>query len=142
MAASCRRCACGYPPEVTPRISDMAAGSVRIACRFFARPKKTITKSQYVTQAKVVALRAQELAGEAKELRNEENAGGRNRKWRAKTKELGKRLSLLEDEERELEKQFPQVRLHDASCTLRARAALCRCTSFPVDFEHTACTLP
>ena len=79
-------------------------------CRFFARPKKTITKTEYSAQAKEIALRAQNLAREAKELRNEENASGRSRKWRSETKELGKRLSLLEDDEKQLEKQYPQVR--------------------------------
>jgi hypothetical protein len=78
-------------------------------CRFFGRPKKTITKSQYNAAAKQIAVRAQEMAKAAKELRNEENAGGRSRQWRNRTKELGKQLSLLEDDERALEKQYPQV---------------------------------
>lgn len=79
--------------------------------RFFGRPKKTITKSQYNAAAKAIAMRAQEMAKAAKELRNEENAGGRNRSWRSRAKELGKQLNQLEDDERELEKQYPQVRV-------------------------------
>ena len=62
-----------------------------------------------MAQAKTIALRTQDLAKAAKELRNEENAQGRNRKWRARTKELGKQLVQLEDDEKELEKQFPQA---------------------------------
>jgi hypothetical protein len=85
-------------------------------CSFFARPRKTITKSEYTAVARGIGKRAAELGARAKELRNEENAGGRTRKWRARTKALGKDLSTLEDDEAQLEKCYPQARV---SCCQR-----------------------
>ena len=116
----------------------------RLCCRFFARPKKTITKSQYAAAAKAIALRAQDLAREAKELRNEENAGGRNRKWRGRAKDLGKKLSLLEDDERELEKQYPQVRGRASSVSCPARVGLLwgACRQAVADVTRHALVLP
>ena len=128
-----------------PRCSSLAAGSPfgihgEARCRWFHRPKKTITKSQYNAEAKLIALRALEIQKDAKELRNEENANGRNRQWRAKTKALGKVLSRLEDDERALERQFPQVlRLHVVCLTTEARHGTAASTSSRND--HANCLI-
>jgi LMBR1 domain-containing protein 1 len=81
-------------------------------CRFWSRPQKTITKTQYIEKAKAIGERAKELAGAATDLKRQQDSQGRSRKLRTQQKALGKELMALEDEERELEKLYPQVRTH------------------------------
>ena len=77
--------------------------------RWFSRPQKTITKTQYIEKAKAIGERAKELAGAALDNKKKEETEGRSRKLRLQAKALGKELVLLEDDERELEKLYPQV---------------------------------
>ena len=80
-----------------------------LTCRWFSRPQKTITKTQYIDKAKAIGERAKELAGAALEIKRKEESEGRSRKLRLQTKALNKELLTLEDDERELEKLYPQV---------------------------------
>lgn len=77
--------------------------------RWFSRPQKTITKTQYIEKAKAIGERAKELAGAALDNKKKEETEGRSRKLRLQAKALGKELLILEDDERELEKLYPQV---------------------------------
>jgi LMBR1 domain-containing protein 1 len=77
--------------------------------RWFSRPQKTITKTQYIEKAKAIGARAKELAGAALDIKKKEEDEGPSRKLRTQTKALSKELLLLEDDERELEKLYPQV---------------------------------
>jgi hypothetical protein len=85
-----------------------------VCYRWFSRPQKTITKTQYIEKAKAIGERAKELAGAALDIKKKEEAEGRSRKLNTQTKALHKELLLLEDEERELDKLYPQV-CHDSA---------------------------
>lgn len=82
--------------------------------RFFARPKKTITKAQYIQEAVAIAARAQTMQAAAVKLKKQEVGEGRTRKTRSACRTLHKELSLLEDDQRELEAQYPQGEDRDA----------------------------
>lgn len=91
-------------------------------CRFFQRPNKTISKSEYIEEAKNIGERAKALSRAATELKKTQETSGRNRKLRQQAKALGKELSVLEDDEKTLESLYPQVctfcmpLLHDSHC--------------------------
>ena len=78
---------------------------------FFARPTATITRSEYVQQARFLAQHAREIKLLGEELKKEERESGRSRRWKRNVKELNKQLLVLEDMNQELESKYPQVRL-------------------------------
>lgn len=76
---------------------------------FFQRPSKTISKSEYIEEAKKIGERAKALAAAAAELKKTQESSGRNRKVKQQAKALGKELSVLEEDEKTLESLYPQV---------------------------------
>lgn len=72
------------------------------------RPRSTITKSQYTERAKDLARRARDIKDVAEALRRKERESGRSRKWRSNFKALQTQLIVLEEDQEQLEKVFPQ----------------------------------
>jgi len=75
---------------------------------FMGRPRSTITKAQYVERAKDLARRARDILQVADALKREEREQGRSRKWRKNYTALQAQVEVLEDDQAQLEKVFPQ----------------------------------
>mmetsp|Transcript_2284 Transcript_2284/g.6699 ORF Transcript_2284/g.6699 Transcript_2284/m.6699 type:complete len:520 (-) Transcript_2284:178-1737(-) len=76
---------------------------------FAGRPRKVITKSEYIRRARELGLRAIEIKELASNLRAEERSGAlKGRKYRNTVKELNRQLVLLEEDEEELGRVYPQ----------------------------------
>lgn len=86
----------------------VAAFPVDLIRAFLSRPLSTITKSEYMKAARGLAGRAREIKDLGEEIRKEERANGRTRKWKRNFKDLNRELMILEEEHEELESKFPQ----------------------------------
>lgn len=75
---------------------------------FARRPHATITKTQYMQQAKRLAVRAKEIKEVATDLRREEQTQGKSRQWRKKLKKVNQSLVLLEEAHTKLNQVYPQ----------------------------------
>ena len=75
---------------------------------FAGRPQATITKTQYMQQAKRLAVRAKEIKEVATDLRREEQTQGKSRQWRKKLKKVNQSLVLLEEAHTKLNQVYPQ----------------------------------
>lgn len=71
---------------------------------FIGRPRKTITKSEYMRRGRIIAQRAKEMVNIAAMLRRQE----RDRKWRQNYKRLEREVVQLEEDEYQLERIYPQ----------------------------------
>ena len=78
--------------------------------QYLGRPRSVITKSEFITRARVLAVRAKELRALSDMLKRQDREGGRNRKWRANFKRLQTALYTLEEDEYQLDRVFPQAR--------------------------------
>lgn len=76
--------------------------------QFIGRPRKTITRSQYIERARDLARRAKDVRTIAEVLRREEREGNKGRRWRKNFKALQNQMVMLEDDEKQLEMVFPQ----------------------------------
>lgn len=76
---------------------------------FIARPKATITRSQYIDRARDLARRAKDILALADALKREERERGRSWRWRRNIKALNNQLIVLEEDETQLELVYPQV---------------------------------
>jgi len=81
---------------------------------FADRPKKVITKSEYINKARQIARRAKKLRDIATSLKREEMATGKTRKWRRQAGELNKQVNLIVKDEETLSKSFPQGEQREA----------------------------
>lgn len=72
--------------------------------QFLNRPKATITKSEYIRRAKIMAQRAKTLVNMAAMLRRQ----NRDRKYRTNLNRLNREVVQLEEDEYQLERVFPQ----------------------------------
>lgn len=75
---------------------------------FFTRPRKAITRTEYVNGAKHIAQRSKELKERAKSLRENERSNGKTRKTRREAKALEKELVQIEEDDRVLREAYPQ----------------------------------
>ena len=75
---------------------------------WYTRPRKVITKTEYISRAKTLGRRAKELQGVGQSLRREEMAHGRSRKWRKQVSELTKQIDLLQKDDENLTRAYPQ----------------------------------
>lgn len=75
---------------------------------FARRPQATITKTEYMRQAKGLAIRAKEIKEVATDLRREEQTQGKSRQWRKKLKKVNQSLVLLEEAHQKLNQVYPQ----------------------------------
>ena len=75
---------------------------------FARRPQATITKTQYMEQAKRLAIRAKEIKEVATDLRREEQTQGKSRQWKKKLKKVNQSLVLLEEAHEKLNQVYPQ----------------------------------
>lgn len=75
---------------------------------FIGRPRSTITKAQYIERAKDLARRARDIRQVADALRRQEREQGRSRKWRRNYAALQSQLEVLEEDQAQLERVFPQ----------------------------------
>lgn len=96
----------------------LSAFPIDLIVSFFTRPKATITKTEYINQARFLAQHAREIKNLGEELKKEERESGRTRRWRRNFKELNKQLLILEDMNQELESKYPQVRRPSKSTCL------------------------
>ncbi|GFR51273.1 hypothetical protein Agub_g13581 [Astrephomene gubernaculifera] len=72
--------------------------------QFLGRPRAVITKSEYMRRAQIIAQRAKQIANMLNMLRR----GDRDRRWRSNFQKLQREVALLEDDEYQLERVFPQ----------------------------------
>lgn len=77
--------------------------------QFIGRPRKTITRSQYIERARDLARRAKDVRAIAEVLKREEREGAKGRRWRKNFKALQNQMVLLEEDEQQLELVFPQA---------------------------------
>lgn len=75
---------------------------------FVDRPRKTITRSQYIAAAKGIGEEAASLNEQAKQLQREQKSAGSSRKLRRATNKLNQELLALERKEKLLREAFPQ----------------------------------
>ncbi|CAG9465762.1 unnamed protein product [Pedinophyceae sp. YPF-701] len=75
---------------------------------FLNRPRKVITKSDYIHRCRHIAQRSRDVQDAAKRLKDQERAGGRGRKWRREVQRLGAQLLEIEEEEQWLLEAYPQ----------------------------------
>eukprot|EP00898_Chlorokybus_atmophyticus_P001523 jgi/Chlat1/2371/Chrsp17S00180 len=75
---------------------------------WFTRPKKQITKSEYIKAAGDLAKRGKDIREVAQGLQREERSGGKGRKWRRAFSQLQKEIVFLEEDQALLEECFPQ----------------------------------
>ncbi|KAL6775792.1 hypothetical protein ACKKBG_A18505 [Auxenochlorella protothecoides x Auxenochlorella symbiontica] len=75
---------------------------------FLGRPRKVITRSQYIERAADLGRRAQEIKLIAEVLQKEERERGRSWKWRRNTRALGNQMIVLEEDAVQLELVYPQ----------------------------------
>lgn len=75
---------------------------------FMTRPRKAITRSQYIQGAKQIGKRAKELKQRARTLREEERSKGKTRQTRREAKSLERELVQLEEDDRVLREGYPQ----------------------------------
>ncbi|GLC46184.1 hypothetical protein PLESTB_001198800 [Pleodorina starrii] len=71
---------------------------------FLGRPKAVITKSEYMRRAQIIAQRAKQIMNMLQMLRR----GDRDRRWRSNFQKLQREVALMEDDEYQLERVFPQ----------------------------------
>lgn len=76
--------------------------------QFIARPRATITRSQYIDRARDLARRARDVGQLADALKREERENGRSWRWKRNIKQLNNQLLVLEEDEQELELVYPQ----------------------------------
>ena len=81
---------------------------VDLLLSFARRPKATITKTQYMQQAKQLAIRAKEIKEVATDLRREEQTQGKSRSWKKKLKKVNLSLVSLEEGHEKLNQVYPQ----------------------------------
>eukprot|EP00201_Polytomella_parva_P001402 CAMPEP_0175086512 /NCGR_PEP_ID=MMETSP0052_2-20121109/29287_1 /TAXON_ID=51329 ORGANISM="Polytomella parva, Strain SAG 63-3" /NCGR_SAMPLE_ID=MMETSP0052_2 /ASSEMBLY_ACC=CAM_ASM_000194 /LENGTH=320 /DNA_ID=CAMNT_0016358697 /DNA_START=614 /DNA_END=1576 /DNA_ORIENTATION=+ len=72
--------------------------------QFLGRPKSVITKSEYMSRARIIAQRAKQILSMAAIMRR----GDRDRRWRSNLSKLQREIALLEEDEYALEQVFPQ----------------------------------
>lgn len=75
---------------------------------FLNRPRAVITRAQYIERARDLARRAKDIKEVAEALRRQERTQGRSRKWRRHFNALQVQVSVLEDDQEQLELVFPQ----------------------------------
>ncbi|GLI61361.1 hypothetical protein VaNZ11_003724 [Volvox africanus] len=71
---------------------------------FLGRPRAIITKSEYMRRAQIIAQRAKQLMSMLQLLRR----GEHDRRWRSNFQKVQREVALLEDDEYQLERVFPQ----------------------------------
>ncbi len=76
--------------------------------QFISRPRTTITNKQYVERAKDLAHRAKDIQYVANGLKKEKKERGRSRKWRKNYSALQNQVTVLEEDNEQLERVFPQ----------------------------------
>lgn len=86
----------------------LVAIPVDLVREFIGRPRKTITRAQYVERAKDLANRARDIKTVAQELQKQERMRGRSRKWRRNYAAIQQQVTVLEQDEDQLQKVFPQ----------------------------------
>lgn len=87
----------------------LASFPVDLLRQFAGRPRKVITKSEYIRQAKQLGVRANQIKELAMALRAEERSGGgRGRAFKNNVKDLNRQLVQLEEDEETLIQSFPQ----------------------------------
>lgn len=82
--------------------------------QFVGRPKSTITKSEYMRRARIIAQRAKEVTAMLAMLRRQD----RDRRWRSNFKKMEREVNTLEEDEYQLERVFPQGEDGDARWVL------------------------
>lgn len=75
---------------------------------FINRPKTTITRAQYVERAKDLARRANDIKQVADDLQKQKRIHGRTRKWRRNFAALQFQVTVLEEDQAQLEVVYPQ----------------------------------
>lgn len=76
--------------------------------QFISRPRTTITKKQYVERAKDLARRARDIQYVADGMKRQKKESGRSRKWRKNYAALQSQVTVLEEDQAQLERVFPQ----------------------------------
>ncbi|KAG2444566.1 hypothetical protein HXX76_001311 [Chlamydomonas incerta] len=71
---------------------------------FLGRPKAVITKSEYMRRGQIVAQRAKTIMNMLTMMRR----GERDRRWRSNFQKVQREVALLEEDEYQLERVFPQ----------------------------------
>eukprot|EP00899_Mesostigma_viride_P010788 jgi/Mesvir1/19710/Mv09970-RA.1 len=85
---------------------------------FFRRPRKIITRTDYIHRAGQIFEASSHIHDLANQLKREAKAGNKGRKWRKNVTKLAQELVLLEQEEEELVAVFPQGEKADVSWAL------------------------
>jgi len=85
---------------------------------FIHRPKKIITKSEYIRCATILARDAQQIHAQIKSVQKEQRETGRTRKTKKELKDLDLKLIQLEDDEVELRRVYPQGEKREATWML------------------------
>ena len=75
---------------------------------FISRPKTTITKRQYIDRAKDLARRARDIQYVAEGMKRQQRESGKSRKWRKNYSALQAQVTVLEQDEAQLERVYPQ----------------------------------
>ena len=75
---------------------------------FISRPRATISRKQYVERAKDLARRARDIQYVAEGMKRQERESGRSRKWRKNYSALQAQVTVLEDDEAQLQRVYPQ----------------------------------
>ena len=76
---------------------------------FFGRPRAIITKTEFMSRAAEIAVRARRLKDKVDTLRRDEKARGRGNRANKKTNRLvNKEITELEEDERKLREVYPQ----------------------------------
>ena len=75
---------------------------------FITRPRAVISRAQYIERARDLSRRAKDIMEVAEALRRQERSSGRSRKWRKNYAALQVQVSVLEDDQAQLETVFPQ----------------------------------
>jgi LMBR1 domain-containing protein 1 len=75
---------------------------------FIGRPRSTITKKQYVERAKDLAVRAKDIQYVAEGMKRQQKESGRSRKWRKNFSALQAQVTVLEEDQAQLERVYPQ----------------------------------
>mmetsp|Transcript_12200 Transcript_12200/g.38633 ORF Transcript_12200/g.38633 Transcript_12200/m.38633 type:complete len:432 (+) Transcript_12200:187-1482(+) len=85
---------------------------------FAYRPRTTITRSEYISEAIKMEKRAKEVQVLAKSLRREEQERGKSRKWRKQLNMLNQQLVMLEEDETALREVYPQGEEREMAWTM------------------------
>jgi len=87
----------------------LASFPIDMIREFVGRPRTVITKSEYLRRAQELGQRANEIKELGSALRREQRSGAsRGRQFKNNVKDLNRQLVLLEEDEEELTRLYPQ----------------------------------